>query len=45
LKINESKQDVSSLLKAVEFFGAAGEFYCHTLHGPQISKGFVGHAG
>jgi hypothetical protein len=37
---NESKQDVqnSSLLKAVEFFGAAGEFCCHSLHRSQISN-------
>jgi hypothetical protein len=28
----------SSLQKAVEFFGAAGEFCCHSLHRSQISK-------
>ena len=40
LKINESKEGVenSSLLEAEEFFGAAGEFCCHSLHRPQISK-------
>jgi hypothetical protein len=28
----------SSLQKAAEFFGVAGEFRCHSLHRSQISK-------
>jgi len=33
-KISDSKQVVlnSSLQKAAEFFGVAGEFFCHSLH-------------
>jgi hypothetical protein len=40
LKTNESKQSVlnSSLQKAVEFFGAAGDLCCHSLHRSQISQ-------
>jgi hypothetical protein len=39
-KINESKQNVlnSSLQKAVEFSGVAGQFRCLSLHRSQISK-------
>jgi hypothetical protein len=39
-KTNEHKQTVlnSSLQKAAEFSGVAGEFRCHSLHRSQIFK-------
>jgi hypothetical protein len=35
----------SSLQKAAEFSGVAGEFCCLSLHWSQISYGFVNNAG